>query len=374
MPFFKKSGGASLASENSPKLSKERHDDRKSRGKGAKADSTQNSGNDKVLPSRNASNESAQNHNAARNNVPAESKANDVPSPASRQRMKKQRSAPKPTAVPPPDPGVAPQTPPRFVFYCQLAHGSATAKVEGFTNVKQLYEKIATAFHIKDDEILFCTLNTYRVDMDRLLGGQIGLDDFIFAHIKGQGKKVEVIKDQPSLGLTITDNGAGCAFIKRIKEGSIADKEPQICVGDHVESINNVAVVGKRHFDVAQGIGPRTSTRGQAGAAEDAKTEKAVGSGKATLRLKAKGPPVVENIVDTAWEQVATKKVDDLLESFLGIRDEELANNLVALSKNKENPSDFAICLDEEYADFQFPDDFIFDLWGVIGDAKKGRI
>jgi len=48
---------------------------------------------------------------------------------------------------------------------------------------------------------------------------------------------------------------------------------------------------------VSEGIGPRTSTRGQAGAAEDAKTEKAVGSGKATLRLKAKGPPVVENIV-----------------------------------------------------------------------------
>ena len=47
---------------------------------------------------------------------------------------------------------------------------------------------------------------------------------------------------------------------------------------------------------------------------------------------------------------------------------------MVGLSKNKENPSDFAITLDEEYADFQFPDDFIFDLWGVISDAKKGRI
>jgi len=54
-------------------------------------------------------------------------------------------------------------------------------------------------------------------------------------------------------------------------------------------------------FKIIEGIGPRTSTRGggsQAPPAEgDAKTEKAVGSGKATLRLKAKGPPVVENIV-----------------------------------------------------------------------------
>ena len=35
-----------------------------------------------------------------------------------------------------------PPPPPKFVFYCQLAHGSATGKVEGFTNVKELYQKI----------------------------------------------------------------------------------------------------------------------------------------------------------------------------------------------------------------------------------------
>lgn len=49
-----------------------------------------------------------------------------------------------------------------------------------------------------------------------------------------------------------------------------------------------------------EGIGPRTATRGAQAptpAGGDEKTEKAVGSGKATLRLKAKGPPVVENIV-----------------------------------------------------------------------------
>nr|CAD7575432.1 unnamed protein product [Timema californicum] len=32
--------------------------------------------------------------------------------------------------------------------------------------------------------ILFCTLNTHKVDMTKLLGGQIGLDDFIFVHRK----------------------------------------------------------------------------------------------------------------------------------------------------------------------------------------------
>lgn len=88
--------------------------------------------------------------------------------------------------------------------------------------------------------------------MERLLGGQIGLDDFIFAHTKGQRKTVEVLKTSPALGLTITDNGAGRAFIKRIKEGSIADEVAQICVGDHIEAINDSVVIGIRHYDVAR--------------------------------------------------------------------------------------------------------------------------
>lgn len=63
-------------------------------------------------------------------------------------------------------------------------------------------------------QVMFCTLNTHKVDMDKLLGGQIGLEDFIFAHIKGQKKEIEVYKGEDALGLTITDNGAGYAFIK----------------------------------------------------------------------------------------------------------------------------------------------------------------
>jgi PDZ domain-containing protein GIPC len=87
--------------------------------------------------------------------------------------------------------------------------------------------------------------------MSKLLGGQIGLDDFIFAHRKGRPKEIEIIKSEEALGLTITDNGvrrlsclalscdfnfsifslqAGYAFIKRIKEGSIIDKIPHIQV------------------------------------------------------------------------------------------------------------------------------------------------
>ena len=88
--------------------------------------------------------------------------------------------------------------------------------------------------------------------MSRLLGGQIGLEDFIFAHVKGQRKAVSLAKTEVSLGLTITDNGAGYPFIKRIREGSPAAQVSEVLVGDHVEEINGRSLVGCRHYEVAK--------------------------------------------------------------------------------------------------------------------------
>lgn len=162
-------------------------------------------------------------------------------------------------------------------------------------------------------QILFCTLNSHKVDMNKLLGGQIGLDDFIFAHRKGRPKEIEIIKSEDALGLTITDNGAGYAFIKRIKEGSVIDRIEHIQVGDHIERLDGVNVIGKRHYEVArmlkdiptgstftirlvepmksgfQGIAPRTGPKGTA--------KKGYGSGKETLRFKANGNAAIEDEV-----------------------------------------------------------------------------
>lgn len=66
--------------------------------------------------------------------------------------------------------------------------------------------------------------------MNKLLGAQIALSDFIFVHRKGQHKEVELTKSETALGLTITDNGNGLAFIKRIKEGSVISRVPVIQV------------------------------------------------------------------------------------------------------------------------------------------------
>ncbi|NXA22688.1 GIPC3 protein, partial [Ibidorhyncha struthersii] len=178
---------------------------------------------------------------------------------------------------------------PRLVFHTQLAHGSPTGCIEGFTNVKELYAKIAEVFGISPTEILFCTLNTHKVDMQKLLGGQIGLEDFIFAHVRGETKEVEVTKTEDALGLTITDNGAGYAFIK---------------------AINDHTIVGCRHYEVARMLRelPRAQPFtlrlvqpkkafdmiGQRTRSSKSLAEGRVASGKETLRLRAQGPATLE--------------------------------------------------------------------------------
>uniref|UniRef100_A0A8C9TB27 GIPC PDZ domain containing family, member 3 n=1 Tax=Scleropages formosus TaxID=113540 RepID=A0A8C9TB27_SCLFO len=299
-----------------------------------------------------------------------------------------QGTVPSAPPLPPSPPPPPPCSRPKLVFHTQLAHGSPTARIHGFTNVKELYAKIAEAFGISPSEILFCTLNSHKVDMQKLLGGQIGLEDFIFAHVRGETKEVEVIKTEDALGLTITDNGAGYAFIKRIKEGSTIDRLKTVCVGDHIEAINDQSIVGCRHYEVAkmlkeQSKGTPFTLRlvepkkafdmiGQRTRAPKSSEGKMV-SGKETLRLRSRGAATVEE-VPNEFEERAAKKVDDLLESYMGIRDLELAATIVEAGKDKRNPDDFAEALDSVLGDFAFPDVFLFDVWGAIGDVKKGRV
>lgn len=288
----------------------------------------------------------------------------------------------------PDQPSPQPQPPkPKLVFHCQQAHGSQTGIISDFTNVKELYQKIADCYDFDVSEILFCTLNTHKIDMTRLLGGQIGLEDFIFAHIKGHPKEVDVTKSEDALGLTITDNGAGYAFIKRIKEGSVMDNVPLIAVGDHIEKIDGESLVGCRHFEVAKKlkeipkgktftlrtVEPQKSGFSHIEKSKGKKGSSSMGTGKQTLRLRSSGPATVEIPDDVV--NVATDKINNLLESFMGINDTELAQTIWEIGSKAENPHDFAVGVDEsDLQMFGFTDDFIFDMWGAISDAKSGRL
>lgn len=42
---------------------------------------------------------------------------------------------------------------PQLVFHCQLAHGSPTGLISGFSNVRELYQKIADYFEFSASEV-----------------------------------------------------------------------------------------------------------------------------------------------------------------------------------------------------------------------------
>lgn len=267
-----------------------------------------------------------------------------------------------------------------MVFHCQLAHGSPTKQIRDFTNVKQLYESMAKAFGLSTNDILYCTLNTHKVDMSRLLGGQIGLDDFLFAHVKGKAKTVKVVKDGPALGLTISDNGAGYAFIKKIREGSLMHRVPEVAVGDHISKINGNDLTGCRHFEVARMlkevvigkeftlelVEPKQSLESIAPRSQQSGTgDVKAGAGKKTLRMKRSGEAVVE---DVASDEVllTIKKIDEKLEEFIGIRDDELSTTIHDLAKAAKDSESLAGGLDTQLPDFEFPDDFILDVYEIV--------
>lgn len=55
-------------------------------------------------------------------------------------------------------------------------------------------------------------------------------------------------------------------------------------------------------------------------------------------------------------------KIDDLLENFVGIKDQELSTTIYDLAKGAKDAEAFASKLDEQLSDFEFPDDFVLDV------------
>ena len=73
--------------------------------------------------------------------------------------------------------------------------------------------------------------------------------------------------------------------------------------------------------------------------------------------------------------KAALDRINSLLESFMGINDNDLANEIWDLGQEKANPHDFVVAIDNsDLKEFGFSDDFIFDLWGAVSDAKAGRL
>lgn len=59
----------------------------------------------------------------------------------------------------------------------------------------------------------------------------------------------------------------------------------------------------------------------------------------------------------------------------MGINDSELATQMWDLSEGKNNSMELADAIDNsDLQEFGFTDEFIIELWGVITDARSGRL
>lgn len=59
----------------------------------------------------------------------------------------------------------------------------------------------------------------------------------------------------------------------------------------------------------------------------------------------------------------------------MGINDSELASQMWDLAEGKANSMQLADAIDNsDLQEFGFTDEFIIELWGVITDARSGRL
>ncbi|CAD6199062.1 unnamed protein product [Caenorhabditis auriculariae] len=273
-------------------------------------------------------------------------------------------------------------------FACQMAHGSPVAVIQRWSTIEELYSSMAEAFDVPKSELMFLTVNTFKVDMTKLFTGTLNFTDMLYAHVRGQPVEVELIKDETSFGVTITDNGMGNAFVKAIRDGSVfARAFPATRVGQLIEKIDGVNVLGKRHYEVARifrsiPIGTKVNMRlisPQQSPLEQFISRRAPGAPKknmmeslkkgGTIRFKSNGSFVVE---DKAPETAIIEKLNDVFDSYLGVQDDQLAarvwetaakcSTLWELNEAIQN-SDLNV--------FEFPDGLVFDMWGIISDLKR---
>lgn len=104
---------------------------------------------------------------------------------------------------------------------------------------------------------------------------------------------------------------------------------------------------------------------------EVSKSKKTYGSGRETLRLRANKPAVFEDVVENREMNKVMEKINVLLESFMGIFDNELATQIWEIGKTTKNPHDFVMAIESSDLEiFKFNEDLLFDIWGVISDSK----
>lgn len=86
------------------------------------------------------------------------------------------------------------------------------------------------------------------------------------------------------------------------------------------------------------------------------------------------GIQAILSLLDTFRHKGTGYNTNPHLESHLSCPFFSAATTIVEAGRDKNNPDDFAEALDSVLGDFAFPDVFLFDVWGAIGDVKNGKM
>lgn len=185
------------------------------------------------------------------------------------------------------------------------------------------------------------------------------------------------------------ENGAGKSIIKKIDPNSISARaDPALQVGDFIEQINGVAMVGKRHFEVTRLlrhipvgatislrlVSPHRSGFSFVAKRESAKlaTPKALGSGTETIRFRANGQAVVQvcaNIHRTAKarlqeapNRLIIDKLNQVFDQYLGLHDDDLAQTVMEIGRSCDDLLEMGERIRaSEVGIFAFPDELVFE-------------
>ncbi|VDK38855.1 unnamed protein product [Taenia asiatica] len=276
-----------------------------------------------------------------------------------------------------------------FSFACELAHGSNQVRISGFASIPELYQRIAETFSIPVSKIMYCTLDTPQVDMNKLLGNQLSFNHVIYAHTRGQTKEVSFSKSANTLGLTLSDNKAGGVFLKRISNNGVVAKfleqhPGSICPGDLIECINGRSFINSRHMDVVRYlkelpldrdivlrlISPEKSAL--PGVSRRNKRQDVYGS--QTIRFAAAGIAIREGLSAlcqtsddrhglSQGEMILLRRLAEIVEDFIGIADEDLAQSIYDLECRCATKEDFFELLKKQHSEFNFPPRIAEDFW-----------
>lgn len=248
------------------------------------------------------------------------------------------------------------------------------------------------------------------------MGNYLSSGDSIIVHMCGVVKEVNIKKSHEYLGLTITDNGHGRSFIKKLSPNEDIDAE-LIKPGDHIAAINGSSTVGLRHYEVARairdvpqhfnfvmqliepvhlenylsldknddGIKSKLDLRNDDNplvsftlndyqydrkSNMDSYQEDLANSSLPIDQLLSKGsnPKVATELFDNSSYRVIIDKINSILESFLGINDNALAIQIYRIAKeNKNSYDDFIKAIrTSELSVFNFGENIETYLWNCV--------